>query len=100
SDPSMVRAVRALFERGKRPFLIDAIGVPPVEPRPNARELFSAAAGVSGAALEILCVTTRDGKAPKSSVVPGLVAAEISRLLRSGSRLDGQPIGAGQIAVL
>lgn len=99
SDPSLVEAVNTVFARAREPFFFDRIGFHPVVAHAKSDRID--VPGSSKAALEILFVE----RAPGESVVspeplPERVAHEIARLLASGATIKGQPVVAGDIAVL
>jgi exodeoxyribonuclease V beta subunit len=106
SDPALVEALNVLFSRAREPFLVERIPFVPMEPAVSGSRLAGPAARQPP--LEILLVA-REGIAgaagainkPKGEeVVAELVAAEITRLLESGSILDGRPLAPGDVAVL
>jgi exodeoxyribonuclease V beta subunit len=104
SDPSLVAAVQHLYARAQRPFLLDAIGVPPVQPRPGARDLFRAPPPWGTAPFEIVFVPRGEGRQIESTWVkshyPGLVAADIAALLASGATVGDERVAPSHIAVL
>jgi exodeoxyribonuclease V beta subunit len=107
SDPGLVEAQNALFSRARDPFLVNRIPFVPM--RPAQVESLLSGPATESPPLEILFVP-RDGlvggdgktinKGKGEKVVAGLVAAEISRLLASGSTLGGRPLAPGDIAVI
>ncbi len=102
SDPRVVRAVNALFSQTPQPFLFDDIPFEPVEPRPDAEDRL---AGARPGGLRLLFVGEgEEGEARTAKwagqVVPDAIADDIARLLGSGARIDGEPLAAGDVAVL
>lgn len=117
SDPSLVRAVNAIFERADKPFVFDEIEFHPVKAHAERDRLTLAGGkdgpdgpdgpdGREGKPFEILFLPRgagQDGphnKGTLGKLVPGLVAAEIVRFLASGARIEGRPVRAGDVAVL
>jgi len=116
SDPSLVGAVNALFERAGPVFVEADIRFHPVQARPRARDRLLDRSGEPAAGLELLFVQRDEGA--KSIAASGplparLAAAAVSRLLHAGlwraegdpRRLDGDPcrrqaLHPGDIAVL
>lgn len=111
SEAPLVRALNALFDRGSdRPFLLDGIAFPPVNPAAAARipPLRDEAAA---APLRIFFLA-RSPNAPAAPLGRGEAAeralratvAEIVRLLAAGREgriaLGDRPLGAGDLAVL
>jgi exodeoxyribonuclease V beta subunit len=105
SDPRLVAAVNAVFERARLPFLFPEIRFSPVRHREGARERLSGDAP----ALQFLFVpAARAGAADGKPIatgwgkdrLPRLVAGEIAALLQSGETLDGERIRARDVAVL
>jgi exodeoxyribonuclease V beta subunit len=102
SDPALVDAMQLLFNGLQAPFLLEGIGLPKVTASRD-KNAFQSPDG-ENAALEILFVrgeeqglmNMREG----DRIVPGIVAAEISSLLRRGATLDGRKVAPGDIAVL
>ncbi len=104
SDPGLIHAVNTIFSRAHSPFLLDGIGFSPVRARADARDTLAP----SRAPLGIMFVP-RAGRAGTRGMIvgdwhkrglPRVVAADIARLLVSGSKLDGRTLGPGDIAVL
>ncbi len=107
SDPSLVRAVNALFGRLSRPFLLDRIGFDPAEARPDARDTLGTG-GEPMAPMQVRFVP-RDGRAGKQGRItsawsgeglPALVSADIARMLTDDVRVGGHRLEAGDVAVL
>jgi len=101
SDPSVLRAIEALYMRAALPFAFSEIAFWPVQPRPGARDQFE------GAALEFLFISrdaAQQAKPVSSAVLekelPARIATEIAALLNSGTRLGDKPVGPHDIAVL
>ena len=104
SDPSLVRAVAAIFAGTTTPFLLDEIRVPRVHARDGASDGFLLG-GARAPALEVLFVERDEGgKAhgakAAASRLPVLVAGEIAALLASDATIAGRRVGAGDVAVL
>ena len=109
SDPSLVRAVNAIFERADAPFVFDEIAFHPVTAHAKEDRLtFSKGVedGRDGEPFEILFLPRGSGqdkpynKGWLGDRLPGLVAAEIARFLASGARIEDRPVRAGDVAVL
>jgi exodeoxyribonuclease V beta subunit len=102
SDPALVEAMQLLVRGLEKPFLLEGIGLPKVTAS-RTSNAFQSPNG-DNAALEILFVRGEDqglmNMREGDRLVPGLVAAEISSLLRNGATLDGRRIAPGDIAVL
>ena len=108
STAGLVEAVNRVFERPERAFLFEGIPFRRVGPSPEktAPRLEDPGSG-PGQALPPLVwwpMPAREDGQPLSKTaanreIPGLVAAEVVRLLRE-ARLDGRPLGAGDVAVL
>ena len=110
SEPAMVRALNALFDRGgERPFLMEGIGYPAVVPASKA-QLPRLRDEDAAAALRVQFLA-RDsarnaainrGEAAERSI--RAATSEIARLLNAGragrATLGDRPLGAGDIAVL
>lgn len=101
SDPSLVRAVQAIFARAAQPFVFSDIAYHHVSAAPQAVDQ------LAGPALELLFVPR--GKEPSAQLgkleiesIPARIAAEITQLLgaSSAAELDGRPIEPRHIAVL
>ncbi len=94
SDPGLVRAVNALFSRHVPPFLIDGIGLQPVEAHErNDRSTLAPP-------LEIVLLNADQLRGPAEVSVAPIVANEVALLLRSGAKIDERPIEPGDVAVL
>ncbi len=102
SDPGLIAAVNALFDTGRvpRPFAFDEIGFSPVRPKDDAVDRLRGPAGRT-APLEILLVRRDSGIAldaagqritvgEANDALPGLVAAEIGRLLDAGVEIAAE----------
>ena len=106
SDPSMISAVNDLFGRLDQPFRLDGIPFEPIEPCPDARDhLISSPSEASAApALEILFAPRSDEKPLSTtfarSELPRQIAVDIAELLQSDTRIKGEPVTPGDIAVL
>jgi exodeoxyribonuclease V beta subunit len=106
SDPGLLGAVNFLFGRIDEPFVFDAIPYLNVDPRPGARDQLGGAGDL--APLRILfgggeTFATAKRPVPKNRIWPRLprfVAADISRLLASRTKLAGKPVEASDVAVL
>ena len=105
SDPSLVRAVNAIFARADEAFVFDQIQFRPVEARASADRITFPDPKAVGA-FEILFLPRKPGqdkpynKGDLRGALPELVAAEIQRFLGSGARIEGAPVRAGDVAVL
>jgi exodeoxyribonuclease V beta subunit len=102
SDPTLVRAVHAVFTRMPRPMLLADIGYPDVAARSGATDAFGAGESLGRAPLRVL-FAPRTGrtltKAALGARVPDAVAAEVARLIAEG-RIDGRALHPGDVAVL
>lgn len=107
SDPSLVRAVRTLFERARAPFVFDGIPLLPVEPLATARDRLGG--GAAGQPPLQLLFVPRSGKTGRGGPInkawgerplAEALAGEIVRLLESGATVADRPVTAGDIAVL
>ncbi len=111
SSPGLVAAVNRLFgrceEQGQRPFVDERIQFRPVASRPDAQDLLGSGGGPA-AALQLRFVP-RAGRENKQGVLnkdwiernlADMVAADLVRLFQGETRLAGQPIRPGQVAVL
>ncbi|BDV00574.1 RecBCD enzyme subunit RecB [Thermodesulfomicrobium sp. WS] len=99
--PALVAAVNAIFSRHANAFVLPQMAFSPVQPRPAPWP--SIEDPDCSAACVLWRVPAPDTPLPQGTVIPLLaqaVAAEISRLLARGVRLDGAPIHPGHIAVL
>jgi exodeoxyribonuclease V beta subunit len=101
SDPRLLRALNALWERVERPFVWPGIQYQPVAAPSGARDRLHGPLGAR-APFEIAFVgrTALDpdnlkpiAKSRLDFRLPGLVAAEIVRVLESGSWLGSEPDG-------
>jgi exodeoxyribonuclease V beta subunit len=113
SDPAMVAAVNALFDRPASPFALAGLDFEAVDPQPGARERLAGASAPERAALRLLVPRREDfGREPSERLRTGeewpavrdAVAADIVRLLESGLTLveAGGPraVRPGDIAIL
>ncbi len=116
SDPTLIRAVNALFGRAPDPFVFDRIGFQPVDPRPEAEDRLRTN-GRPPPPLQIRFVP-RDGSPGRpgkrgaitaefsDATLPDRVAADIARLLAGDTTLrprgadEERPLRAGDVAVL
>jgi exodeoxyribonuclease V beta subunit len=100
SDPSLLRAVDALFARARAPFVFPEIQYRTVSAAPDARDRLHGA----GAVLELLFFPRQEAKGTTKTaadaLLPGQIANEIARLLAAGADIDGVPVEARHIAVL
>jgi exodeoxyribonuclease V beta subunit len=102
SDPSLVKAVNALFARARAPFMLEQIAFHPVVAH-EPKDRLALPAGAPR--LEILFVPrAADGKPLNkgwlNKELPTMIASSISRFLASGARIGGRPVVPGDIAVL
>jgi exodeoxyribonuclease V beta subunit len=105
SDPTVVKAIHAVFAHPSRPFLLDAIPFPTVGSPPDAVPRLLDADNSPLAGLRMLFVQKGDAAKPRTKgwanqVLPRAVAADISRLLASGACLPEGPVCPGDVAVL
>jgi exodeoxyribonuclease V beta subunit len=103
SDPTLIRGVNTLFSRSSSAFLIDGIPFEEVKPRPNSRDLLERDAD-SDSVLEFLWLP-EDPSVPTQkdrlqAELSTWVAGDIARLLESDTKIDGQPVTPGDVAVL
>jgi len=105
SDPSLVRAVNAIFARTDEAFVFDEIQFRPVQARASTDRITFPDPKAAGA-FEILFLPRKPGqdkpfnKGDLRDALPELVAAEIERFLASGACIAGAPVRAGDVAVL
>jgi exodeoxyribonuclease V beta subunit len=116
SEPALITAVNALFLSRPRPFLLDAIPYPEVEPAGRERPALSLEGGGSEP-LRFLLLPPGSGrnsdgeggesalgKGAASDIAAEATAFEIARLLQEGAdgkaRLGDRPLHGGDIAVL
>jgi len=106
ADPSLITAVNTLHRRARAPFLDDRIGFDPVRPAPK-REDGLAGTGRHARALDLVFLSReRIGADPARPInkgwavanLPGLVAAEIARLLASDTTLEERPVGGPRLS--
>ena len=104
SAPRLVEAVNAMFGRAQTPFLFPQIGFAPATPAAHERPPFQPGS-LDPAPLQLRYVPRDErgrarSKAWAADVLPGAVAADVVRLIESGARVGGRPVGAGDVAVL
>jgi exodeoxyribonuclease V beta subunit len=92
SDPSLVRAVNAVFGSGPGAFLFETIAFHPATAHAPADRLRS-----EHPAFELLLHQAQTGLKDE---IAGFVAGDIARRLRADERIEGKPVVAGDIAVL
>jgi exodeoxyribonuclease V beta subunit len=100
SDPGLLRAVQTLFERARLPFLLEEIGIHPVEPQPEASDALGGSASL--VPLQVLLLPAAKGESI-SDVTPRVVratATEIAATLASDLTIKGKQVVARDIAVL
>jgi exodeoxyribonuclease V beta subunit len=104
ADPSLIRAVNALHDRARAPFLDPRITFEPVRPADGRRDGL-AGTGRHAQPLEVLFVSREslhmDPEKPINKGwavenLPGLVAGEIARLLASDTTLEIRPPEEGR----
>jgi exodeoxyribonuclease V beta subunit len=104
SDPGVVSAVNAIFERPGA-FFARGIGYQPVTPCPEARDELVVPAGRGAAPLDFVFVPRSDPSKPVSKPkaklrVARLTAADIAALLQSDARIANERVVESDIAVL
>jgi exodeoxyribonuclease V beta subunit len=104
SDPSVIAAVNAIFQRPGAFFVRD-IGYQPVAPRPEARDELVVPPARGASALDIVFVRRSDPsktipKPKGKSGVARLAAADIAALLKSDATIAGVRVVESDIAVL
>jgi exodeoxyribonuclease V beta subunit len=104
SDPGVVAAVNAIFERPGSLFA-SGIDYQPVAPRPGVRDAFAAPHERGSAPLDIVFVPRTDPSKPVAkpkakAAIARLVAADIAALLKSEARIAGERVVESDIAVL
>jgi exodeoxyribonuclease V beta subunit len=106
SDAPLLRVFNALFGR-PRPFLLDALPFDPAEPARMARREFRVDDGQAPFVLWSLAKPAEAKELTKThagAAVAEATAADIARLLALAgagrARIDGRPLGGGDIAVL
>jgi exodeoxyribonuclease V beta subunit len=104
SDPGVVAAVNAIFERPGA-FFTPGIGYQAVAPRPDARNGLTVPPERGGAALDIVFVPRSDSSKliakPRGKLrMARLAAADIAALLKSGATIEGERVVESDIAVL
>jgi exodeoxyribonuclease V beta subunit len=104
SDPGVVAAVNAIFERPGA-FFTRGIGYQPVAPRPGVRNELVASPERGAAPLDIVFVPRADPSKlipkPRGKLrVARLTAADIAALLKSGATIEGSRVVESDIAVL
>ena len=109
SDPGLVQAVNTLFSRPRAPFLLDQIGFSPVKAAKTTRmhcgeapvtpfRVLFYARGAREASSPTKVTTL--GKGAANRALPDAIAADIARLLASGTTIEGRPVSPGDIAIL
>ena len=107
SDPGLLRGVAALFADHPAPFLDRRIDFVDVDPKPDAKERLQG----PGAPVELVLVPRRPRwvetwKSPlltpafRDDLYPQCIAADVVRLLDSGTTIDGEAVRPGDIAIL
>jgi exodeoxyribonuclease V beta subunit len=104
SDPGVVAAVNAIFERPGA-FFESGIGYQPVLPRPEAKDELVVPPERGSSPLDIVFVRRTDPSKPvpkpKAKVgIARLTAADIAALLKSDARIGGSRVVESDIAVL
>ncbi|MEM9189783.1 MAG: exodeoxyribonuclease V subunit beta [Myxococcota bacterium] len=101
SDPRLIHAVNRVFGRAHDPFLFSEIEFRPVEPRPDARDLYD------GAPLRIVFVRRDEDSSPTGKQIPkgwpefpDRVAALVAEELARPQALGGNLVRPEDIAVL
>jgi exodeoxyribonuclease V beta subunit len=106
SDPGLVEGLNTLFGRANTPFLLDQIRYSPVQAAKTTRMHLGAAPVTP---LRILFHPREATSSTKPTVItkesanrsiPDAVAADIARLLASGTTIEGRPVCPGDIAIL
>ena len=106
SDPGLVEALNTLFSRARTPFLLGQIQYSKVEAAKTTRMHLDAAPVTP---LRILFHPREATSSTKSTVVtkesanrsiPDAIAADIARLLASGTTIEGRPVCPGDVAIL
>ena len=106
SSAALIRALNGLFGRNERAFMLPDLDYHPVGAGDKPRQPFEDASGVPRAPLQLWSLPAPQGepmlKAPAQLAAAQACAAEIARLLaaRQSVRHGGQPLEAGDIAVL
>lgn len=95
SDPGVLRAINALFEGARSPFVFDEISYRPILPAPDAVDRLA-----PSSSFEILWLDAQEAKSAKTETVAAAVAVDIARLLREPPDLGDRPLTASDIAVL
>ncbi|HEX6765603.1 MAG TPA: UvrD-helicase domain-containing protein, partial [Polyangiaceae bacterium] len=104
SDPGVVAAVNAIFERPGA-FFASGIEYQPVAPRPGAKDALTTPPERGAAPFDIVFVERDDpskvvAKPKAKQGIARLMAADVAALLASGARIDGRPVVESDIAVL
>ncbi len=100
SDPGLVAAVNTLFARARAPFLIEQIGFSPALAAKTTRMHLGEAPVTP---FRVLFYPRKDAPLTKGAAnlaLPAAIAADISRLLASGTTIQGRPVSPGDIAIL
>ncbi|MCD6153155.1 MAG: exodeoxyribonuclease V subunit beta [Syntrophobacterales bacterium] len=112
STPALIDAVNAIFSNAENPFVYDAISFQKAVPALRKDQDVFKMGGKSEPPLQVWFINagkmTEGGKALAKAkayeLIPGAVAAEISRLFSGGKNsryvVDGRPLRAEDIAVL
>ncbi|WBY02822.1 exodeoxyribonuclease V subunit beta [Ramlibacter tataouinensis] len=106
SSAALIRALNGLFGRNPRAFMLQDLDYHPVSAGDKPRKPFEDGSGQPRAPLQLWSLPLQDGepvlKAPAQLAVAQACASEIARLLaaREAVRHGGQPLEAGDIAVL
>ena len=113
STPALIDAVNTIFSNAEHPFVYDEISFQKAVPALQKDQDVFEMDGKSEPPLHVWFLdagkVTEEGKKPITKtkayeLIPGAVAAEISRLLNGGEnrkcRVDGRPLRAEDIAVL
>jgi len=101
SDPSLIAGVNAIFEGSGNPFVFDRIPFDPARPSEEAQDLLE---GDESAPVRLLFVsgaawgseTTNDSR----KAIDAAVAADVQRLTAGGTRIDGEAVEPGDVAIL
>ena len=106
SDPGLVEAVNTLFARPRAPFLLDQIGFSPVKAAKTTRMHLGEAPVTPFRILFYPREASSSAKATSLTKgaanlsIPDAVAADVARLLASGTTIEGRPVSPGDIAIL
>ena len=106
SDPGLVEAVNTLFARVQAPFLLGEISFSRVKAAKSTRMYLGEAPVTPFRVLFYPRNSSTSSKADTltkgaaNRALPDAVAADIARLLASGTTIEGRPVTPGDIAVL